>query len=618
MPDSDARRLRDARPADARPAAEPRYDVTVDWDVRIPARDGVELSANIWRPVAGAGGGPHGAVPGDPRDDPVRQGQLAAGGRHDPGRVVRGPWLRAVSCRRAWHRLVGRRRAGRIHRRRDPRRVRRGRVARGAAVVRRRGRDVGDQLRRVHRDPGRGASAAAPARDRAGHGDRRPVSRRRPLPRRVRHGQRAVAVRRQPGRDERDAARSRRSGARPWRDEWLARLEATPPWLFAWLRHQTDGPYWRQGSLAPDYDAIEAAIFNIGGWNDSYVDPAFRMQARCPAPSHTLVGNWVHSWPHDAAPGPNLDELHEIERFLDRHLRGVRQRLGCRAPDRLVRTGFRAAGPVPGRRGRVAGGLPRRTRIRRPRSVPWCSPRAARASSSGGLEPAGREDGVGHRHLPASPDDRHARRALVGRRRRAERPRPRPARRRGCRPDLYLRAAARGARDPRGTRGRGAPRGRCARRDTDGAPRGCRSRRVGGAGERGRAEPDPSCDPTRTRSRSSPVSSKRSACHSGRPAIDGSAGHRIRVALASSLWPVPVAVAVSRPRSGSIAGRPRPRASTCRSIPPAGGPGDVAVPAFRTDPPDLHWPTPTALDGGGPAVADPPVWRIDEDVIAGR
>ena len=109
----------------------------------------------------------------------------------------------------------------------------------------------------------------------------------------------------------------------PWRDEWLARLDATPPWLFAWLRQQTDGPYWRQGSLAPDYDAIEAAIFNIGGWQDSYVDPAFRMQARCPAPSHTLVGNWVHSWPHDAAPGPNLDELHEIARFFDRHLRGA-------------------------------------------------------------------------------------------------------------------------------------------------------------------------------------------------------------------------------------------------------------------------------------------------------
>ena len=100
---------------------------------------------------------------------------------------------------------------------------------------------------------------------------------------------------------------------------------ATPPWLVAWLRHQTDGSYWRQGSLAPDYDAIEVPIFNIGGWHDSYVDPAFRMQAHCPAPSHTLIGDWVHSWPHDAYPGPNLDELHEIARFFDRHLDGAGQ-----------------------------------------------------------------------------------------------------------------------------------------------------------------------------------------------------------------------------------------------------------------------------------------------------
>ena len=132
-----------------------------------------------------------------------------------------------------------------------------------------------------------------------------------------------------------------------WRDEWLARLEATPPWLFAWLRHQTDGPYWRQGSLAPDYDAIEAAIFNIGGWNDSYVDPAFRMQARCPAPSHTLVGNWVHSWPHDAAPGPNLDELHEIERFLDRHLRGSDNGWDAEPPIVWFERDFAAPDPFP-------------------------------------------------------------------------------------------------------------------------------------------------------------------------------------------------------------------------------------------------------------------------------
>jgi len=108
-----------------------------------------------------------------------------------------------------------------------------------------------------------------------------------------------------------------------WADEWKARLETTPVWLFEWLRQQHDGPYWRQGSLAPDYGAIEAAIFSIGGWMDEYVDPVLRMQERCTAPRRSLIGNWVHSLPDDSYPGPNLDWLHEMVRFFDHWLKGV-------------------------------------------------------------------------------------------------------------------------------------------------------------------------------------------------------------------------------------------------------------------------------------------------------
>jgi uncharacterized protein len=109
-----------------------------------------------------------------------------------------------------------------------------------------------------------------------------------------------------------------------WREEWRARLEATPPWLFPWIREQTDGPYWRRGSLAPDYEALGCAVFQVAGWNDSYVDPAFRIQERCVnAPRRSLVGNWVHSFPDDAYPGPNLDWNRELLRFFDRYLKGV-------------------------------------------------------------------------------------------------------------------------------------------------------------------------------------------------------------------------------------------------------------------------------------------------------
>jgi putative CocE/NonD family hydrolase len=109
----------------------------------------------------------------------------------------------------------------------------------------------------------------------------------------------------------------------PWREAWRDRLERTPPWLLAWMREQTDGPYWRHGSLAPDYDALDCAVFAVAGWNDAYVDPAFRMQERCRnVPIRTLVGNWVHSFPDDAYPGPNLNWLHEAVRFFGAHLRG--------------------------------------------------------------------------------------------------------------------------------------------------------------------------------------------------------------------------------------------------------------------------------------------------------
>ena len=110
-----------------------------------------------------------------------------------------------------------------------------------------------------------------------------------------------------------------------WRDEWRARLEATPPWLMPWIREQTDGPYWRRGSLAPDYGALACAVFQVAGWTDAYVDAAFRIAERCTdaASVRTLVGNWVHSFPDDAYPGPNLDWLHELVRFFDRYLKGI-------------------------------------------------------------------------------------------------------------------------------------------------------------------------------------------------------------------------------------------------------------------------------------------------------
>jgi putative CocE/NonD family hydrolase len=115
--------------------------------------------------------------------------------------------------------------------------------------------------------------------------------------------------------------------ARPgedWTAAWRERLERTPLWFERWLREQRDGPYWRQGSLAPDHARIEAAMLLIAGWMDGYVDAAFRMLERCVgSPRRAIVGNWVHEYPDAGYPGPNLDWLHEMVRFLDHWLKGV-------------------------------------------------------------------------------------------------------------------------------------------------------------------------------------------------------------------------------------------------------------------------------------------------------
>lgn len=108
-----------------------------------------------------------------------------------------------------------------------------------------------------------------------------------------------------------------------WATLWRERLEETPPWLIQWLRHQHDGPYWRNGSLAPNYDQLQCAMLLIGGWNDGYVNAVWRMMEHCTAPRKAIIGPWVHQLPHYAYPGPTIDWLHESVRFLDYWLKGI-------------------------------------------------------------------------------------------------------------------------------------------------------------------------------------------------------------------------------------------------------------------------------------------------------
>lgn len=108
-----------------------------------------------------------------------------------------------------------------------------------------------------------------------------------------------------------------------WREEWLRRIEANEPWELRWLEEQNDSEYWRHGSVAFDYGAIEAATMIIAGHADGYHNMAFRTFEALRGPKRLLFGPWSHMSPRISLPGPRIDQVPEILRWFDRWVKGI-------------------------------------------------------------------------------------------------------------------------------------------------------------------------------------------------------------------------------------------------------------------------------------------------------
>jgi hypothetical protein len=395
--------------------------------------------------------------------------------------------------------------------------------------------------------------------------------------------------------------------ARPgedWIAAWRERLAATPVWLIPWLRHQRDGPYWRQGSLAPDYARIEAAILMFGGWMDSYVDPVFRMLERCGAPRRAIVGNWSHEYPDDGYPGPGLDWLHEMVRFFDRWLKGEPHG----ADDEAALTWFERdwAPPEPFPRT-----WPGRWRAAAAPTATALAPRWVLSLAQGDEplrgrlgDPAGR-DGATVMSFPH--------RATVGTRGglswgAGSPPNGLP---RDVRPDeaggpVFTTEPLS---DPTSILGvaelvvpvsASMPIATLVVRLSDVAPDGVASQVTMGV-----------LNLTHRRSHEAPEPLTPGIIETVRVPLRAAgyrfaAGHRIRVSVASACWPV----VWPSPHPGTISLHLAPTGEPARLILPiAPAADDAAVPAFRSPLPEL--------EEIGDATSDPPRWQVIEDVMAG-
>ncbi len=111
-----------------------------------------------------------------------------------------------------------------------------------------------------------------------------------------------------------------------WSEDWAAvweeHLASNEPYFLNWYGHQTDGPYWRHGSVGDIAERIVCPVFMIGGWRDGYPNPPLRLYEALRVPRKVLVGPWNHAVPDVAVPGPRIDHLHEVVRWLDHWCKG--------------------------------------------------------------------------------------------------------------------------------------------------------------------------------------------------------------------------------------------------------------------------------------------------------
>jgi putative CocE/NonD family hydrolase len=108
-----------------------------------------------------------------------------------------------------------------------------------------------------------------------------------------------------------------------WREMWLHRLEHHPLFVADWAEHQRRDALWKHGSICEDWNAIEAAVYLVGGWADGYSNTIPRMLSHLKCPKKGLVGPWAHKYPHFAKPGPQIGFLQECLRFWDKWLKDI-------------------------------------------------------------------------------------------------------------------------------------------------------------------------------------------------------------------------------------------------------------------------------------------------------
>lgn len=107
-----------------------------------------------------------------------------------------------------------------------------------------------------------------------------------------------------------------------WRPMWLHRLEEIPCYPANWMRHPHHDDYWASGSLDEHFSDFGCPVFIVGGAADpGYAATVPKMLSVLNVPTRGLIGPWAHKYPQYAEPGPAIGFLQETLRWFDQWLK---------------------------------------------------------------------------------------------------------------------------------------------------------------------------------------------------------------------------------------------------------------------------------------------------------
>jgi uncharacterized protein len=118
----------------------------------------------------------------------------------------------------------------------------------------------------------------------------------------------------------------------PLDEDTLSRRMDSTPWSLDYFKHQRDGAYWH--SPIRSFEDIRIPCFLIGGLQDGYRDSVPRMLDRVKAPVRAWVGPWNHDLPNASVYGPRVEWRDQAVRWFDHWLKGINN--GVEQEPRLV------------------------------------------------------------------------------------------------------------------------------------------------------------------------------------------------------------------------------------------------------------------------------------------